>query len=64
MKGTHKNFIFLIIGELERHMEHSGAKMLVTVPPLIPKVQEAEIKVRRLFNRNTSAITTKLFTEE
>ncbi|XP_060606865.1 uncharacterized protein LOC132759159 [Ruditapes philippinarum] len=31
-------------GELERHMEHSGAKMLVTVPPLIPKVQEAEIK--------------------
>ncbi|XP_045162751.2 uncharacterized protein LOC123527397 [Mercenaria mercenaria] len=31
-------------GELERHMEHSGAKMLVTVPPLIPKAQEAEIK--------------------
>lgn len=31
-------------GELERHMEHSGAKSLITIPPLVPKAMEAEIK--------------------
>ncbi|XP_045162739.2 uncharacterized protein LOC123527392 [Mercenaria mercenaria] len=30
-------------GELERHMEHSGAKTLVTVAHLVPKAREAEI---------------------
>ncbi|KAL4238559.1 hypothetical protein ACF0H5_003266 [Mactra antiquata] len=31
-------------GELQRHIEHSGASVLVTVIPLIPKIQDLAIK--------------------
>lgn len=31
-------------GEISRHMEHSGAKSIVTVPPLVHRVQEAGVK--------------------
>ena len=36
---------WLIAGEISRHMEHSGAKSIITIPSLVHKVEEAGIKV-------------------
>ena len=46
---TNMNYILLFLpslsGEISRHMEHSGAKAIFTIPSLVHKVQAAGVWV-------------------